>query len=40
VGATGLSYETKNFAVVLNARAGVGVERSLVGVRTAVGLQW
>jgi hypothetical protein len=40
VGATGLLYDTKNYAVVVNAGAGLGVERNLVGVRTAVGLQW
>jgi hypothetical protein len=33
-------YDTKNYAVVVNAGAGLGVERNLIGVRTAVGLQW
>jgi hypothetical protein len=40
VGATALLYDNKNYAVVWNAGAGVGLEKNMVGVRTAVGLQW
>jgi hypothetical protein len=40
VGATALLYDTKNYAVVVNAGAGIGLERNLVGVRSAVALQW
>jgi trimeric autotransporter adhesin len=40
LGATALLYDNKNYAVVVNAGAGIGMERNVVGVRTAIGLQW
>ncbi len=40
VGATALLYDNKNYAVVINAGAGIGMERNVVGVRSAIGLQW
>jgi hypothetical protein len=40
VGGTALLYDSKDYSVVLNAGAGVGLERSLVGARSAVSFQW
>ena len=40
VGGTALLYDSKDYSVVLNAGAGVGVEKSVVGARGAVSFQW
>ncbi len=40
VGATGLLYDSKSYAVVLNAGVGFGVDTNVVGTRGVVSLQW
>jgi hypothetical protein len=40
LGATALLYDSKSYAVVLNAGAGIGLETNVAGVRGAVGIQW
>jgi len=40
VGATGLLYDSKAYAVVVNAGVGFGVDTNVVGTRGVVSLQW
>jgi trimeric autotransporter adhesin len=40
VGATGLLYDTKSYAVVVNGGVGVGLDTNVVGTRGVVSLQW
>lgn len=40
LGATALVYDSKSYAVVVNAGAGIGLERNVAGGRGAVSVQW
>ncbi|MGJ4950900.1 YadA family autotransporter adhesin [Bradyrhizobium sp. HKCCYLS20291] len=40
IGGTALIYETKGYAIVGNAGAGIGLERNVAGGRGAVSVQW
>jgi trimeric autotransporter adhesin len=40
VGATGLLYDGKSYAVIANVGGGIGLERNLAGGRGAVSIQW
>ncbi len=40
IGATGLLYDARNYAVVVNAGVGFGTNTNVVGTRGVVSLQW
>jgi trimeric autotransporter adhesin len=40
IGATALLYDTRSYAIVVNAGAGLGLDTNVVGTRGAVSLQW
>jgi len=40
LGATALLYDSRDYAVMFNAGAGMGLQTNVAGVRAAVALQW